>query len=95
LPDRVPVVLAAVHLPSKLHWLDESQSYECVEVAKAIDQVETAAGHRRTILVGDFKMNPFEAGLVSSVGLNSVMSRRIASRVIRTVQNRELAQVTT
>jgi endonuclease/exonuclease/phosphatase family metal-dependent hydrolase len=89
LPARAPIVLAAVHLPSKLHWSAESQSYECVELAKAVDQVEAAAGHRRTIIVGDFNMNPFEGGLVSSVGLNSVMSRKIASRGTRTVQERD------
>jgi exonuclease III len=89
LPARTPIVLAAVHLPSKLHWSSESQDFECVELAKAVDQVEAAAGHRRTIIVGDFNMNPFEAGLVSSVGLNSVMSRQIASRLRRTVQERD------
>ena len=34
-------------------------------------------------------MNPFEPGVVSSVGLNAVASRRIADRVTRTVQGRE------
>lgn len=40
------------------------------------------------MLVGDLNMNPFERGLVSSVGLNAVMSRRIAARATRTVQDR-------
>jgi hypothetical protein len=34
-------------------------------------------------------MNPFETGLVSAAGLNSVMSRRVASRETRKVQGRE------
>jgi hypothetical protein len=89
LPARAPILLAAVHLPSKLHWSSESQSFECVEIAKVIADEEENAGHRRTILVGDFNMNPFEAGIVSSVGFNSVMSRRVASRLTRTVQERE------
>ena len=29
LPAREPVILAAAHLPSKLHWSAESQSFEC------------------------------------------------------------------
>jgi endonuclease/exonuclease/phosphatase family metal-dependent hydrolase len=89
LPARLSVLLAAVHLPSKLRWSEESQRDECVELARAIAEVEVLAGHRRTILVGDFNMNPFEKGFASSVGLNSVMSRRIASRISRTVQSRK------
>ena len=89
LPDRLPVLLAAVHLLSKRSWSGESQGFECVELADRIEIEEKKAGHSRTILVGDFNMNPFESGLVSSIGLNSVMSRQVASRGTRTVQGRE------
>ena len=89
LPARAPVLLAAVHLPSKLHCSEESQKFECVELARSIEIEERTAGHRRTILVGDFNMNPFETGVVSAAGLNSVMSRQVASRETRTVQGRE------
>ena len=87
LPDRMPVLLAAVHLPSRLHWSAESLAMECGELAKSIEIEERKAGHGRTILVGDFNLNPFEAGLAG--GLSSVMSRRVASRVTRTIQGRE------
>jgi hypothetical protein len=89
LPARSEVLLAAVHLPSKLHWSNESQAVECGELARRIMQEEDRAGHQRTVLVGDMNMNPFEPGVVSSGGLNAVMSRRIADRVTRTVQGRE------
>jgi len=89
LPDRNPVLLATVHLPSKLNWSAESQQFECVELSRDIDCEEQKAGHRRTILVGDFNINPFEIGMVSSNGLNGVMSRQVASRESRTVQGRE------
>ena len=89
LPARTPVLLAAAHLPSKLHWSGESQGFECVELARQIVAEEQKAGHQRTILVGDLNMNPFESGVVSAPGLNSVMSRRVASRGARTVQGRE------
>jgi hypothetical protein len=89
LPARSPVLLAAVHLTSKLHWSAESQVSECFELAQAIDDEEKTVGHRRTILVGDFNMNPFETGFVSAAGLNSVMSRQVASRETRTVQGRK------
>lgn len=89
LPARSEVLLAAVHLPSNLRWSNESQSFECVELARRIAQEEDRLGHQRTVLVGDMNMNPFEPGIVSSVGLNAVTSRRIAERATRTVQGRE------
>ncbi len=87
LPDRDRILLVAVHLPSKLHLTAESQALECVELARQIDLEEQKAGHRRTILVGDFNLNPFEAGMAG--GLHSVMSRQVASRGTRTIQGRE------
>ncbi len=53
-----------------------------------IDEVEAREGHRRTILMGDLNMNPFEAGMVGARGgLHAVMSRRVAARSERTVQS--------
>ena len=54
-----------------------------------ISQAEKQVGHYRTVLVGDLNMNPFEDGVVGANGLHAVMSRRIAERQKRTVQNRE------
>jgi len=89
LPARFPVLLAVLHLPSKLHWTADSQALECTELGRLIAREEAAVGHRRTILVGDFNMNPFETGLVAAAGLNAVMSREVVSRQARTVQGRE------
>lgn len=47
---------------------------------------EERVGHRRTVLVGDLNMNPFESGLVAAGGLHAVMSREVVSRGDRTVQ---------
>jgi hypothetical protein len=77
------------HLPSKLYWSGDSQSYECIDLARRIVAEEDRAGHRRTVLVGDFNMNPFESAMVATEGLHSVMSRRVADRHVRTVQGRE------
>ena len=89
LPARSELLIAAVHLPSKLHWSSESQAFECAELARRIASEEDRAGHGRTILLGDFNMNPFEFGLVAAGGLNAVMSREIASRSTRIVQGQE------
>jgi hypothetical protein len=89
LPARSELLLATVHFPSKLYWSSESQAQECTELARRIATEEDKLGHRRTVLVGDFNMDPFEAGMIGAVGLHAVMSRRIAARDVRTVQGRE------
>ncbi len=86
LPGHQRILVAAAHLPAKSNFSEESLLIESVHLAQAIDQVERKEGHERTILLGDFNMHPFEAGMVTAGGLHAVMSRRIASRVTRTLQ---------
>lgn len=89
LPLRSEIILAVAHLPSKLHMSDHSQVSECVELARQIADQEAKAGHQRTVVVGDFNMNPFEHGMVSTTGMHAISSRQVASRVSRTVQGRD------
>lgn len=88
LPAKTEIILSAVHFPSKVHWSDESQSFECTELARMIGDVEGQDGHKRTILVGDLNMNPFESGVVAASGLHAVMTKDIALRRERKVQNK-------
>lgn len=80
LPDTDEILLAAVHHPSKLHWRDGSQNAECHGLSSSIRRIEDEEGHRRTVLVGDFNMNPFQEGVVAANGLNAVMARGVAAR---------------
>jgi len=89
LPARAEVILVAAHLPSKLHMSEDDQLFECAVLARNIAEQEALAGHRRTIIVGDLNMNPFEPGLVGAAGLHSVMSRQVAARGSRTVRGNE------
>ena len=89
LPARSPLIVVAAHLPSKLRWSNASQAFECVELASQIAAEEDRAGHTRTVLLGDFNMNPFEEGIVAGNGLNAVMSQKIAARLTRRVQGRD------
>lgn len=86
LPGSVDILLAVTHFPSKLYWDESSQGFQCVELSKFIRDVEHEIGHSRTVLVGDFNMNPFEDGVVSASGLHSVMTRNIAQKGTRIVQ---------
>jgi len=88
LPGLTDILLAVAHFMSKMHWSEDDQAFECGPLAEAIREVETNVGHSRTVLVGDFNMNPFESGVASAGGLHAVMSRGIAAKTERVVQNR-------
>jgi hypothetical protein len=76
------------HFPSKLYWDDDSQAAESVVLAEEVERAEAQVGHQQTVLVGDLNMNPFESGLVSAKGLHAVMSRDVAAKGYRMVQNK-------
>jgi exonuclease III len=88
LPGLDEILIAATHFPSKLFWSNESQAQECVKLAEEIRLAEKRAGHARSVLVGDLNMNPFEDGVVSAIGLHGVMTRQIAEKQQRIVQDR-------
>ena len=88
LPGLTDVLLAVTHFISKMHWSEHDQGLECGPLAESIRKTEARVGHSRTILVGDFNMNPFEFGVVSAGGLHAVMSRRDAEREERIVQSK-------
>jgi hypothetical protein len=85
LPGKEEVLLAITHLPSKLYYEDVDQLSLSYEVAGLIRSVEERVGHARTILVGDFNMNPFDDGVITANGLHAVMSRKVAERQFRSI----------
>jgi hypothetical protein len=89
IPSQHDILLVSAHLPSKLHFSDDSQILEAVALSRAIRDVEKRIGHSRTVLTGDLNMNPFEVGIVGTQGLHSVMTRGLASRGRRMVQRKE------
>src|SRR5712671_2585966 len=56
LPARKELILVGAHLPSKMHFSDESQIFQCTELAVLIETEETRAGHKRTVLLGDLNV---------------------------------------
>jgi hypothetical protein len=79
--------LVVVHLRSQLRgkpsdWLESIRN-----VNTRIRKYETEiARNERTIVVGDFNMNPFDEGLVAASGFHSMMTRDLASKKGRVVQ---------
>jgi hypothetical protein len=85
LDGKPEIVLAIAHLPSKLHQSDDSQIALAMVLAEHLRTVEAEVGHRRTVLVGDLNMNPFEIGVVAANGLHAVMDRLTAERGSRDI----------
>lgn len=84
--EEFSMLLVAVHLPSKLHQSQQTQVLEATEFKREIEEAEKSFGSSNTFVVGDFNMNPFEAGMISASAFHSVPSQKIAcsgSRVIK------------
>ncbi len=80
------ILIVAVHLQNKLHQNETEQIFSGVRLRQLIEKAEKHLGHSRTIVIGDFNMNPFEPGLVAADSLNAVMDRNIAERRTRIIQ---------
>jgi hypothetical protein len=85
-PLQREVTIVGVHFPSKLHWDDLSQSFECINLINKIRKYEVDKTLKNTILIGDFNMNPFEPGMIASVGIHGVKDKKIALKNFRSIQ---------
>lgn len=82
-PNQPSLTLALVHLPGK----NRPQSAVVQRVATELRDFEEQQGHRRTILVGDFNLSPFDDPMVNALGFHSLMTRELAGR-----RNRRIVQ---
>ena len=82
------ILLAVVHLPSRVNWDKDDQSLQMTGLARDIALVEDKLDLRRTILVGDLNMNPFDVGVVGAQALHAVMTRQLARREGREVMGK-------
>lgn len=89
LPARTEILLAMAHLSSKLRSNDHDQLAECQLLSKGVTDAETKVGHERTILVGDLNANPFDVPVAAAHGLHAVMTRQVALKNSRKVQDKE------
>ncbi len=88
LEDTEEFLLVALHFPSKVNFTDNQQSEEAIFMNLSLANIEKEYGLSRTVVVGDFNMHPFDNGMVSHAGFNSVMTRKIAQKGARKVQFR-------
>ncbi len=88
-PTGDEILLVAIHLPSKLYAENSDQEYYSRETMNEIRFFEAERGHKRTVVVGDFNMNPFETGLTAFDAFHSVMDRRIVLKEQRSIRNND------
>ena len=88
-PQHPEVLVATIHYQSRRDWDPADQDLHAPTVADAIRRQERRAGHRRTLVVGDFNMNPFDRGLVAAPAFHAVMTRDLARDRERTVDARK------
>jgi hypothetical protein len=81
-PGRVDILLGAVHLVSGLHRERSERKAEADPLARAVRaaQREPAVGHERTILVGDFNLNPFDEGMICPSGFGAMMTKGLVRK---------------
>ncbi|MGG1552940.1 endonuclease/exonuclease/phosphatase family protein [Paenibacillus ferrarius] len=78
-----------VHLSSKLHNNDADELLEYSRTLKIdIEDIEKDVGSDRTIVVGDFNMNPFEKGMLGATGLHAFPTKFEARKHSRTIKEK-------
>lgn len=88
-PIEEPLLLVALHLPSRLYYSEDDLASLCPGFVRVIRDAEVNVGHQRTVVIGDFNMSPFEAGMIGATGFHAVMDRRVASRRMREVRGQD------
>lgn len=83
------ILIAGIHLASKLYMSEDDQKFQAARMAEVIREAEERVGHERTIVIGDLNMNPFEVGVVAADCFHAVMDKNIARKRSRTVQGKK------
>lgn len=89
LPARDRFLLMVLHGPSKAAgWTPTSLGFEMVHFVTSLRTAQNTHNLSKSVVVGDFNMNPFEPGMVGASAFNAVMDARQARKGSRTIQNR-------
>ncbi|MFC0184053.1 Endonuclease/Exonuclease/phosphatase family protein [Pseudarcicella hirudinis] len=89
LPLLEEVLIFGVHFPDRRNNQPDSISSYACRVARKIKKIEVERNIDRTIVVGDFNMNPFERGMVDAEGFHAIMDSKITENNHRVVSEEE------
>ncbi|WIV92104.1 hypothetical protein QNH49_22580 [Bacillus bombysepticus] len=79
------IQLVSLHLPSMLHATENDIGFQAALIKRDIEVFEEKLKTDKTIVVGDFNLNPFSELMVSVHGFNAIMCKNTAMKVERTV----------
>ncbi|MCI5583498.1 MAG: hypothetical protein MR357_07275 [Anaeroplasma sp.] len=85
---NVDCLFVVVHLLGKLNKSGEAQYNRAGNIARELSKYEQEIfgnNERRTIIVGDFNMQPYESGVCGGYGFNATMSAHQASKKTRKI----------
>jgi len=86
--EQDDLLLAVVHLPSRVNFSNDDQMLIAQDLATYIARLEQETEATRTVLVGDFNMNPFDAGMVAAQSFHGMMTKQLAQKGERKVQGK-------
>jgi endonuclease/exonuclease/phosphatase family metal-dependent hydrolase len=82
LDGGLPFLLVGAHLLDRRRITTEAgRADRASQIAEEICRIEDKREHTRTVLIGDLNMNPYEAGVVGTRALHSVMTRDLTTAV--------------
>ncbi|MDR1493015.1 MAG: endonuclease/exonuclease/phosphatase family protein [Planctomycetaceae bacterium] len=74
----IDVNFVVVHFSSKLYSYKESQQSDAQDFMTQVRELEKKYSHQRTVIIGDFNMNPFDSGMFMARIFNATCSLEIA-----------------
>lgn len=78
--DLDEILLFSLHLSDARNYSLEDRAFLSQPIAQQIRTEQDRAGHSRSIVVGDFNMNPFDPPMISPAGFHAVMDKAIIQR---------------
>jgi exonuclease III len=79
-PGHPEMILGAVHLASGLHLERSERHSKAAPLARAVRQIQLERDHARTIIVGDFNLNPFDDGMIFTEGFGAMMTKSLVKK---------------
>ncbi len=87
--DSEEILVFGIHFPDNRNNKSESITAYAGEVARAIKSIEKEKNLFKTVVIGDFNMNPYDKGMVDASSFHAIMDSEIAKKGSRIVSNKK------
>lgn len=74
------ILIGGLHFPSKKHYTNSEQLEIAKNYVEEIEKIEMLKNNSKTIIFGDFNMNPFEPGMLEHSAFNATLSENEAKK---------------